>query len=304
MSVSYKARHGDDLRRFSTPREIQFEELKKRVATLFHLESPVLKYLDADGDAVTVSSEEELLEMLRVSPTTSLIRLEVSRNAQGHQETSPDEVDSDLQHINKLIQAACDSLAIPYDDAMSLSRKIDPEEVRAWIQMFPTVSHCAAAFRCTPRQEAPQHPEPQEGGAAPDPRHVSSEDNKPVDPTARRAPSSPLNLSQITQMMGFSHGDVQQMAQQFGFTPRHMQHLDKALSGFQSHLSAASAASAAGLQGFNEPAAEALPDGVSAQRLSCLEAMGFCDREANIKALATSKGDLDECVAALLEARV
>lgn len=66
-SVIVKISYSGDVRRFALPCNSSFGELEQTVAATYHLQTPfVLKYLDEDGDAVTVDSTNELKEAFRL----------------------------------------------------------------------------------------------------------------------------------------------------------------------------------------------------------------------------------------------
>lgn len=67
--LTIKVRRGDELRRFTVDVPIEFAALSATVRSLFSLppNAPmVLKYQDNEGDLITVSSDVELVEAIRV----------------------------------------------------------------------------------------------------------------------------------------------------------------------------------------------------------------------------------------------
>eukprot|EP00698_Gefionella_okellyi_P022522 TRINITY_DN7482_c0_g1_i1.p1 TRINITY_DN7482_c0_g1~~TRINITY_DN7482_c0_g1_i1.p1 ORF type:complete len:722 (-),score=233.51 TRINITY_DN7482_c0_g1_i1:107-2272(-) len=75
-SVSIKAQFGDDIRKFSSESAASFEILQVKLRQLYEREcSFVVKYVDEDGDRITVSSDIELAEALRLAK--GLLRLSV-----------------------------------------------------------------------------------------------------------------------------------------------------------------------------------------------------------------------------------
>merc|ERR1712093_410397 len=64
-SVRIKARHGDDIRRWSTPSEsVTFNALETEVQERFGVEHATLRYADEDGDLVTLGHDTDVKEWL------------------------------------------------------------------------------------------------------------------------------------------------------------------------------------------------------------------------------------------------
>jgi len=66
--VSLKIRLNDDIRRISVEKEASFPDLIQQIRKLYHISSSediVIKYLDDEGDKVTLSSDMELKEALQ-----------------------------------------------------------------------------------------------------------------------------------------------------------------------------------------------------------------------------------------------
>ena len=82
--VYFKVTDGIETRKFQvTPGELTFEQLKERVATLFpkalkETSDLVLKYRDAEGDLITLSSDEEFQDVLSDLPKDHVWKLHIS----------------------------------------------------------------------------------------------------------------------------------------------------------------------------------------------------------------------------------
>ena len=82
--VYFKVTDGIETRKFQvTPGELTFEQLKERVTTLFQkalkeTSDLVLKYRDAEGDLITLSSDEEFQDVLSDLPKDHVWKLHIS----------------------------------------------------------------------------------------------------------------------------------------------------------------------------------------------------------------------------------
>jgi len=80
--VTIKCQLDDDLRRFSLSPTCTFEDLCKQLTSLYHIdESFLLKYSDDEGDLISVTTTEELIEAFRLSKDLRppILRLHVYR---------------------------------------------------------------------------------------------------------------------------------------------------------------------------------------------------------------------------------
>jgi len=87
VAMKVKVRYGDDIRRLNfTPEEFHFSQLRQSLSLLFEfnglsLDDFVLKYVDDEDDYITISSEVELQEAVRVSAKEDLLRLVLFRDS-------------------------------------------------------------------------------------------------------------------------------------------------------------------------------------------------------------------------------
>jgi len=65
-NITIKTTLGDDCRRFSAPAPVTYAHLLSLVKDAYAVEAPVLKYLDAEGDTISVSSDVEVAEACRL----------------------------------------------------------------------------------------------------------------------------------------------------------------------------------------------------------------------------------------------
>jgi len=71
-----KVNYETDIRRLSVPAKIQYAELYDTVKKLFGFEGFNLKYVDDEGDTISISSDQELVEAFRLH-TNSILRLHI-----------------------------------------------------------------------------------------------------------------------------------------------------------------------------------------------------------------------------------
>ena len=82
--VYFKITNGEETRKFLvTPGEITFQQLKERIDTLFPEASKrtpdlVLRYRDAEGDIITLSTDEEFQEVLSNLPENDTWKLHLT----------------------------------------------------------------------------------------------------------------------------------------------------------------------------------------------------------------------------------
>eukprot|EP01134_Creolimax_fragrantissima_P000643 CFRG0643T1 len=60
MSIVIKLKFGEDTRRWQADRSFSWDQLSEKVSNLFGLCGAVIRYVDCDGDRITVSTDEEL----------------------------------------------------------------------------------------------------------------------------------------------------------------------------------------------------------------------------------------------------
>ena len=89
IKIPLKVKYGEDYRRFTFVGD-SFDQLQKEVKAIFHIEAEtliVVKYIDEEGDKITLSSDEELKYAVTLLASENfLLRLEV--------ETSPKNVNA------------------------------------------------------------------------------------------------------------------------------------------------------------------------------------------------------------------
>ena len=101
--VYFKITNGVETRKFQvTPGELTFQQLKERVEALFpeatkEASNLVLRYCDAEGDVSTLSSEEELQEVLSDLPENHVWKLHLAPPAVKRQQR--EERPSLLDHL-------------------------------------------------------------------------------------------------------------------------------------------------------------------------------------------------------------
>jgi hypothetical protein len=82
QTLSFKVKLGDELRRFSMPADVEWEQLVEKIYVLFGVQRDsafVLKYEDDEKEMITVDSSSELHEAIRVCYQQNMpcLRLEV-----------------------------------------------------------------------------------------------------------------------------------------------------------------------------------------------------------------------------------
>jgi len=84
--VFLKVTDGNETRRFQVTSELTFDQLRERLIKLFPSlgkeKDLLLKYRDADGDLITLSSNEELQEVLAHTPDDTVWKLHIKTNVQ------------------------------------------------------------------------------------------------------------------------------------------------------------------------------------------------------------------------------
>ena len=80
-SLLVKVQREDEVRRFNILININWEDFSSRIEKLFSLSevSYALKYKDDDGDDVSVDSQAELEEAIRLAKETSTLRIKISK---------------------------------------------------------------------------------------------------------------------------------------------------------------------------------------------------------------------------------
>ena len=77
---------GKETRRFQVTSELTFDQLRERLIRLFpslgQVKDLLLKYRDAEGDLITLSSNEELQEVLARTPDDTVWKLHIKTNVQ------------------------------------------------------------------------------------------------------------------------------------------------------------------------------------------------------------------------------
>jgi hypothetical protein len=81
MPIIVKAKYQEDIRRLTLDKVPSFNELTASLSQLFpNLPIPfVVKYLDEDEDTVTISTDMELAEAIRLASDTNVLRLFLTR---------------------------------------------------------------------------------------------------------------------------------------------------------------------------------------------------------------------------------
>jgi len=84
--VFLKVTDGNETRRFQVTSELTFDQLRERLIKLFPSlgkeKDLLLKYRDADGDLITLSSNEELQEVLAHTPDDAVWKLHIKTSVQ------------------------------------------------------------------------------------------------------------------------------------------------------------------------------------------------------------------------------
>ena len=84
--VFLKVTDGYETRRFQVTSELTFEQLRERLIRLFpslgQEKDLLLKYRDAEGDLISLSSNEELQEVLAHTPDDAVWKLHIKSNVQ------------------------------------------------------------------------------------------------------------------------------------------------------------------------------------------------------------------------------
>ena len=84
--VFLKVTDGKETRRFQVTSELTFDQLRERLIRLFpslgQAKDLLLKYRDAEGDLITLSSNEELQEVLAHTPDDTVWKLHIKTNVQ------------------------------------------------------------------------------------------------------------------------------------------------------------------------------------------------------------------------------
>lgn len=84
-SLSLKVKFNNEIRRIQVPKTLTYESLLEKLKFLiptFSTETMTIRYTDDEGDNVSVSSNEELIEALRVATSNGILRLSVEAKAQ------------------------------------------------------------------------------------------------------------------------------------------------------------------------------------------------------------------------------
>jgi hypothetical protein len=83
-SLSLKIKINNEIRRVQVPVNVTFQALVEKLKALipdFSMETMTVRYTDDEGDAVSVNSNEELLEALRIATANKILRLSVDKKA-------------------------------------------------------------------------------------------------------------------------------------------------------------------------------------------------------------------------------
>jgi len=80
MSVTIKVRDKEDLRRICIPKTTKFNGLQEIFKQLFRFDNFIVKYVDDEGDLITVTSDEELVEAFRLTKEGTILRMIISRD--------------------------------------------------------------------------------------------------------------------------------------------------------------------------------------------------------------------------------
>lgn len=82
-NLTVKVVYNDDIRRFCLPTTICFSEFITNIGKLFKVDEITVKYVDDEGDAIVVTSDEELQEAFRLAKelTPPILRVTVQAKA-------------------------------------------------------------------------------------------------------------------------------------------------------------------------------------------------------------------------------
>jgi hypothetical protein len=82
-NLTVKVVYNDDIRRFCLPTTISFSEFITNIGKLFKADEITVKYVDDEGDAIVVTSDEELQEAFRLAKelTPPILRVTVQAKA-------------------------------------------------------------------------------------------------------------------------------------------------------------------------------------------------------------------------------
>lgn len=76
--ITLKAQFGNDIRRFSVDRNINFDKLKSLLNDIFQIEKMGIKYYDEESDLITLSSDLDFEEAKTIFQDSAILRLIIS----------------------------------------------------------------------------------------------------------------------------------------------------------------------------------------------------------------------------------
>jgi len=171
VAMKVKVRYGDDIRRLNfTPEEFHFSQLTQSLSKLFEsglsLDNFVLKYVDDEDDYITISSEVELQEAVRVAAKEDLLRLVLFREPSSPYVGSPStrtlSFNSAL-HSNDSSDPISTSASVP-EDAKNEEDEEDSMDLGGWDahRVSEALQSARAEIRKMKLQRSPTSPTAQE----------------------------------------------------------------------------------------------------------------------------------------------
>jgi len=107
--VHFKITDGSQTRRFqASPGELTFEQLKEKIASLFpesvkDTTNLTLRYRDAEGDVITLSSNQEFQEVLSDLPQDHVWKLHITPPQQRQARPRSSQFERHLQEVEQLV---------------------------------------------------------------------------------------------------------------------------------------------------------------------------------------------------------
>jgi len=143
-SITFKAKLGDDLRRWTACGDTTFAEVHQRVSDLFKipLDSVVIRYSDDEGDLITMVCDEDLSEAIAVlsaeSSTKVVLRLQISSRAQ-KSDTKPPAHCPKVEQAAKKAEKAVAHAAMEAEKAALAATEAAKAAAQSAAQMAPDV---------------------------------------------------------------------------------------------------------------------------------------------------------------------
>ena len=175
--VYFKITNGEETRKFQvTPGEITFQQLKERIDTLFPEASKrtpdlVLRYRDAEGDIITLSTDEEFQEVLSNLPENHIWKLHLTPPAVKRQQSG-----TGFSVLDHILGASWPSLNLTSNPVSEVEELID-----FLLGLPETTSSAKSGEKDTPTAEDQQQSNSNEGAEPESPEAQDSAERSSSD---------------------------------------------------------------------------------------------------------------------------